>query len=51
MWNPKKAEEPRLNDTEKATIRSSLLDAIIRCADERKIRVQYEDLIYKVQSG
>lgn len=43
-----RANEFVLPDIEKQCIRQSYLDAVTRCVGEKKLRAQYEDLLYKL---
>lgn len=49
-WRPRLHDPTafQIPDEEKQTIRNNFLDAVVRCVTEKKLRSQYEDLMYKL---
>ena len=49
-WRGKKNDPNAIEVSayEKQAIRGAFLDAVVRCVTEKKLRSQYEDLMYKL---
>lgn len=47
-WEGEKHQRFQIPENEKHLVRSSLLNALIRCVQTKVLRTQYEDLFYKI---